>query len=261
MSVDRETCAGVDGDACALPRPAARGHLPAGPGTAGRALLGRAGAASVRGAGGGEGRAALPRCRRRAGWARSCGCGPWPCWVSTYASGSGRRSRSRPPPPTRSASPAASSRSTPARSPAVAAIEAAEEPDLVLFDLTMPGRAGLLRTHLSAGAVPRRAGLRRLGQRGPRHDPPLAWRWAPPASFRNPRRRRSSGRRSTAILAGGTWTPPGLDRRGRGGARTTRLAARLAQPDAAAAARADDDGGGARSTSRSRTRSASPRRR
>ena len=55
---------------------------------------------------------------------------------------------------------------------AAAAIEAAVEPDLVLFDLTMPGARGFSGLMYLRAQYPRRAGVRRVGDRGCQHDPP-----------------------------------------------------------------------------------------
>ena len=108
----------------------------------------------------------------------------------------------------------------------------------------MPGARGFSGLMYLRAQYPGRAGLRRVGERGCRHDPPLAGagrrglRAEIFAAGDYPRRR--SRRSSTAA----TWSPPGLDladrlERGR------RAGGAPAQPDAAAAPRADDDGRGA----------------
>ncbi|MEU3343125.1 hypothetical protein [Streptomyces sp. NPDC006668] len=68
--------AGVDGDACAVPGPAAGGGVPAGVGAAGGAVPGGAGPAARRGAGGVEGGPALPRRGRPTLGGGTTGTGP-----------------------------------------------------------------------------------------------------------------------------------------------------------------------------------------
>ena len=106
-----------------------------------------------------------------------------------------------------------------------AAIEATQEPDLVLFDLSMPGArgfSGLMYLRAQYPAVPvcvvsaseDHGTIRRslaLGAAGfvPKSSPPGQIRQA-----------------IEAILGGGTWMPPGLDL-GRGWSEDDALAARL----------------------------------
>ena len=93
---------------------------------------------------------------------------------------------------------------------AAAAIEAAVEPDLVLFDLTMPGArgfSGLMYLRAQYPAVPvcvvsareDPATIRRSLALGAAGFVPKS---SPPATIRQAIR---------AILDGGTWKPPGLD--------------------------------------------------
>jgi DNA-binding NarL/FixJ family response regulator len=95
---------------------------------------------------------------------------------------------------------------------AAAAIEAADEPDLVLFDLSMPGArgfSGLMYLRAQYPAVPvcvvsaseDPVTIRRSMALGAAGFVPKS---SSPANIRQA---------IAAILAGGTWTPPGLDLR------------------------------------------------
>ena len=106
-----------------------------------------------------------------------------------------------------------------------AAIEAAVEPDLVLFDLSMPGArgfSGLMYLRAQYPAVPvcvvsaseDAATIRRTMAMGAAGFVPKS---SPPAQIREA---------IVTILGGGAWTPPGLDP-GNGWSEEDRLAARL----------------------------------